>query len=420
MLILLLKITTESNTMQKSLYLRQLKDRNPDKRKAAIKAAARAIDGDALKQLAVMCEDDPDSEVRDLALRVGAFIRKQVRGEGSTNVKAVVSEDNARRAQVLINEAMTAQSSHQKSRAMKNLSQALQLDPNLRSDGYFINVAEIVTEHVGDGAAAIVLLDNQDERKTLTRKALQAQQQKQAESHLEEVSKVKWNAALFDFMMLFVVMLVGTLLVLFMAVQSAQGYIDKIDENVRAVNAARDQGRIRIENGKEIFLSTEVDEVGKPKTFEVITIDRDFWRAANTLRKTEFTALLPVAFGVAAGSAVLMLVFASVTHFSAAVILRGQGKLTYLAQNMLSMMTTRMMTLLILLGVSMIAIFEFGSGTVIMIVAGIASLMVCMFALSLITLTSKAYHFGFAKALIAVLPASFVVGVVAFVASLVL
>lgn len=59
-------------------YMGQLKDRSPDKRKEAIKAAARAADKKALKTLAVMVEDDPDAEVRELAKRAGVHIRQQI------------------------------------------------------------------------------------------------------------------------------------------------------------------------------------------------------------------------------------------------------------------------------------------------------------------------------------------------------
>lgn len=412
-----LRIITWCIPMEKSLYLRQLKDRDPAKRKAAIHAAARAVDGDALKQLAIMCEDDPNEEVRDLALKVGVFIRKQVRGEGSSKVKAAVSDENARRAQGLINEAVTAQSHNQKSRAMKNLAQALRLDPNLRNDGYFINVVETVTGRPGEGAAVLALLDDKKEQKTLAQKEAQERQQKQLEGHLEEVNKIQWSAALFDAGLFFVVMFVGTVLVLFLAVQGAQGYVDKIDENIHAVNAARNDGRVRMVDGKEIFISTETDSAGTPKTFEAITVDREFWRQANNLRKTEFLALMPIALIVAVGGTVLTVLFSVIAHVMAALVLRGKGRLAYLAQTMLSMMTTRMLTLLIMLGVGMILIFAADGGAMMMIVAGAAGLMSCVFGLSLITLTGKAYNIGFAKALIAVLPAFIVVGVLGTVLS---
>lgn len=142
--------------------VKQLRDRNPEKRRIAIKNVARDKDRNALKQLAFMAGDDPDPTIRELARKAGVYIRQQI-GElppPEKNGKAAriaVDPRNEQAAQREMSSAMSFQMNGDDLKATKALQKAISLNPNLRQDSYFVSLCEAISEEEGEAAVAEVL-----------------------------------------------------------------------------------------------------------------------------------------------------------------------------------------------------------------------------------------------------------------------
>ncbi|MDX2163499.1 MAG: HEAT repeat domain-containing protein [bacterium] len=179
-------------------WIEQLQSGDTEERRKAIIALGRTKDSDALPALAKAYRDDPDPDLRELARKAGVYIRQQntadsgtARGQeapgsppsvqerltlrtyapepkedsSSASKPAVpvrgreytVSASNRTRARSYVEAALTASLRGDKARAMKDLGQAITLDPNLINDTYFGSVAGEVTGVGGDEAVRMIL-----------------------------------------------------------------------------------------------------------------------------------------------------------------------------------------------------------------------------------------------------------------------
>ncbi len=195
----------------------QLNSPDPTARRQAIIGLGRSKDIAALPPLARVFSTDSEPELRELARKAAQYIRQQNKsadsfdspagtpapetlgGDSSSGAVAlrvyetpkpeesskasaapirgreyVVSHSNRQRAKALVESALGANMRDSNAQAMKNLAQALALDPNLINDGYFGNVAGSITGVSGDEAVRMIL-----------------DSQKRTEFVKSEVSKVK-------------------------------------------------------------------------------------------------------------------------------------------------------------------------------------------------------------------------------------
>jgi hypothetical protein len=107
--------------------------------------------------------------------------------KGSSIVKGRkynVSKDDEERARGYVNAALSMNLNGDNAKAMKNLTQAISLNPNLINDGFFSNVAASVTGLDGDAAAEMII--NRNQRKAFTEKATKQQKNQRVEKHLSE------------------------------------------------------------------------------------------------------------------------------------------------------------------------------------------------------------------------------------------
>jgi tetratricopeptide (TPR) repeat protein len=401
-------------------HVAQLKHKDPEKRKAAIHAVAKDLNRDALKQLAWMCEDDPDKEVRSLARKAGVYIREQLGelrkenepekgGKDSKPAKIAVSEDDAKRAQAILNTALNYQIQGENARAMKYLAQALKVDPNLRHDPFFLNVASGVTGE--EGQEAVNQISDVSVQKSTIEKESRQKLQKQISDHEKEISKATWMDVGFDFSLLAIIVLVGMTLVLFLSVQIAQGYVTKIETNRQMVSDATYEGRIvDLKETPLTYLSTELDAMGKPKKFQEITPDPALWTIANQLKPLTLFDLLPISLVVTLATVAVVFVMAASAHFLSQKLLQGIGRLPYFAHQTASLFLSRALILLILCGVGSMLIFEANGGTIVMIVQGLIGIFTLLAIFKLISITSKSYNFGFVQGLVAMLPGLLLAG----------
>ncbi len=178
----------------------QLQSRDPAERRQAIIALGRTKNLDALTALQNVYRTDTDSELRELARKAGAYIRQQAdaaasapppmssasvddedaykpstasvplrmytppapiekpRAEARTSGREfTVSRDDSERAKGLMDSALSANMRGDNARAMRDLAQAIKLNPNLINDKYFGSVAASVTGTSGDEAVRMIV-----------------------------------------------------------------------------------------------------------------------------------------------------------------------------------------------------------------------------------------------------------------------
>lgn len=148
--------------------LAQLKASDPEQRKQGIAKLARSNDPDALRWLANLYKNDPDAEVRKLALQAGKYLRQRQHGSPQSTMEvAAVAAENTQRARYYCRSAVKALMEDDRAGAVQALGRALDLDPNLTGDVTTLNLAADITGLEPD--RAMELLSNPVERATIYR-----------------------------------------------------------------------------------------------------------------------------------------------------------------------------------------------------------------------------------------------------------
>lgn len=395
-------------------YVKQLQSRDSAQRKAAINAAAKALDRDVLRRLAIMCKDDHDPEIRDLARRAGVYIRQQLgelpsaqeadtKDDSGTKSKKPpkipVAEADIMRAKKIMDGAVSMQIAGENAKAIKYMKQAVTADPNLRHDPFYINLAETITGV--EGAAAVTAILDKETQTKITDQESQRKHDKNVSAHLEEVSKGDRGGVIFDAVLLFVTTVIGFIVVGFWSVQVAQGYLTGIVDNGLAVDDAIARGAEIVDpaTGEVTYLSTETDSSGKPRRFSLIIPDTGLVAQAQNGSKTEAGSILLA--GLATGVVVITLaLIASGAMHGLASAMGGQGRWAYLTHHLLTMFLVRTLILLGVIGIGLKLIFDSNGGVVLYIVAGVVGLIVLLTFVKLIGMSRKAYRLGAAQGFI--------------------
>ncbi len=404
--------------------IKRLKSRDPEERKNAIRTVALAKDRNALKQLAVMAGDDPSKEIRKLARQAGVYIRRELGELESSNgdkPKTIPVDDALKvKAQRALAAAQTYYDSGERSKTIAVLVKALELDPNLRGDSYFISLCENATG--GEGAAAVDLLNDRERHSTLAKKEAQAKKQEAGQAHIDELNTATWRDVGLDFAMLAAVSLVGTIIVLFLVVQSAQSFQNSYDANREAVDealaefyaAGRQSSRILwqdefgatgLREHIEVIYESDpaaADPTGPPvKSFTVMQPDEDFMATVEDWQEAGIARIVTPGFVVSLSLVVLMFLFALLVHLIAGVFFRGKGRLVYFMDKSISLIGNRTVILLILLLVTIVLGFS-GGGNITPFLAIIAVFGVTVL-LKLIGIITSTYRLAFPLALVALL-----------------
>ncbi len=394
-------------------YIGQLKDRNPEKRKEAIKAAARAADKKALKTLAVMVEDDPDPEVRELAKRAGVYIRQQIgelpmaprtSGKGEETPRYNVTEENVAKGRKLLDAAVTYMMNGESSKAIKPLREALKYNPNLRYDGYFKSVLENATGLSGEEALAQIT-DAQITR-ALSERESTLRRQAALSEHLQEISKGAWGGVAFAAFMLFFVALAATFFASIMLPIAAKGYTARYEDNWNKYQMAITAGTVKTAaDGTKMFPDPDqIDSTGDARVVSLMNPEPNFLDDAYALGSVDIVSSFIFALMVAGGVTALLLVGAFVAHLIASVM-GGKGNLKYTMEEIVSFFTRRIGISGALVGVFALVAYEmFGSMTGFYVMIGVPGLILVLAVVSLFTLVSKLYHANMVVGLVASLP----------------
>ena len=411
--------------------IKQLKNRDPEQRIIAIKKLAKLRSRDALPQLARMAGDDKDPKVRDMAQKAGAYILDQTGGKPKTQssrtdasseappeaeydkkgklVKVAVSDEDHDKANALVNEAMTMKDRDQLAKSMKTLSKALALNPNLRDDPYFLSLTEAVTGL--NGEEGIAKLYNKKMRDEITQKEVDDRKQQRLKEHDEVVSKTSWTDVGFDLVLFAIIASIVSVVVGVLVVQSAQGYIDRLEQNAEDVSTARSLGNVvtNPDDSTDIRYYLETDDEGEPILFTLATYDFSFWETARELGQTEFLVVLGIGLAIGVGSAVQLAILNAVTHFVSSKVLRGVGNIRYLMHKNTSLLMNRTVLYGIILGLGAIVIFGSGGGLIMQIIGGVVALFSLLVTFKIVSIVGNAYDFGFVKGFVATSIASTVV-----------
>ena len=132
------------------------------------------------------------------------------------------------RAKQYLDAAMSLTMGGDNAKALKNLTSALGLNPNLINDPYFNNVAATVTGLDGDAAAQVII--DRTERKRFTETAERAQKDKRVEEHLNTAKQATWTDVWFEVIVYSLIVIIGPVLAALVTVESARNLLGSFAE----------------------------------------------------------------------------------------------------------------------------------------------------------------------------------------------
>lgn len=133
--------------------LNMLVDPNPHTRKRGVKLLAKTKSQDALPHLANVFHDDKDPEVRQLAHKAGAYIKKAV--SQARNNKGALTFGDLRDNEMVkehFDRALMWAEQGKNDRAATSLAQVFEFDPDLEKHPLAVRLAEQMTGLKGQAA----------------------------------------------------------------------------------------------------------------------------------------------------------------------------------------------------------------------------------------------------------------------------
>ena len=137
-----------------SKLLKQLKHKDPKERRRAIVALADCRDLAGVKPLEEAAKSDDEPKLREIAARAAKHLKEQMdkpvmpvekSDEAYKGEQVVqVSEKQKARAREYLDEAMSMVVAKDNAKATKALAKALQADPAIKDDQYFLSMASSI------------------------------------------------------------------------------------------------------------------------------------------------------------------------------------------------------------------------------------------------------------------------------------
>lgn len=185
-------------------WLQQLQNPDPQLRRQAIIALANTRDPAALRPLAGIYHNDPDPELRDLALKAGRYIRQETAetpgissNHAQTTQQVGVNKRDTELAQVYLDAATHYQTLGDRGRAIEHLGKALSLNPTRVQETFVANLIQITTGLAVD--QAMPFLTQPDRREELIRSVGGRHALKKRQTHGEGIDKATWDNVMVDF-----------------------------------------------------------------------------------------------------------------------------------------------------------------------------------------------------------------------------
>ena len=381
--------------MSQNILTQQLQSPDPKTRFQAVKQAARARDETLLGLLRELAGGDPDEQVRAVANKAVAYLQSggEVIPPPAARPKARATSGTVDSAftKSLIDAALSYQISGQRNKALKSLGKALDADPSLEHNDYYISVLHDISKLEGEEALALVR--SKDEIKHIAVSERQMAKQKRRGAHQEDVQKSTWISAGMDLAIFTLIMVFGTVLLVLVISQSAAGVLNGDRAAWDAYHEAWAAGE---KNVKE----------PAPLSYELRVM-------AQTYSQLDISIGLILGMVVGIAALVEMIVHLSVTHGAARLIFKGEGTLPYLIYKVVSLYNTRMplIFLLVYLGV----VLTFGdNGIFPMLLYGAAGLVSLALSFGVLKRVGAAYDISLFSGCLALVVGSIVISIVTF------
>ncbi|MFQ3567041.1 MAG: HEAT repeat domain-containing protein [Aggregatilineales bacterium] len=399
----------------------QLESFDPEQRRRAIIALGRSGDLEALPHLAQVFRTDPDPQLRELARRAGIHIRDRNQAGGGapgasagtgvekrSSIRSLagaeeltraasppsatsemtddrraytgpvrgrdydVSREDRERAKSYLESALTLNMKGDNARAMKSLAAALKHNPNLINDAYFNSIVATVTGLEGDGAIQMVLDSNQ--RQSFVKTQQEKKKNERISRHLDEARRSTWESVLFELILYALIVVVGSVLMILVAVETANAF------------------------GANISGEAEWLEATTP---EIVAL-----RSA-LLPLMGIAAVVSALFGIA--GLVIQLVF---VHYAATLILGGVGTFQHLLGTLLAFFNRTLPFIFVLSYVLLAFTFISGGSPIVLCLFLPLMLLNVWVAFKTIAKIGEAYDFGFVRGCGALLIGSIFIGII--------
>jgi hypothetical protein len=291
-----------------------------------------------------------------------------------------VSRDDRLRAKQNLDAALSQNISGDNAKAMKSLTMAISLDPNLINDGFFNNVASAVTGLYGDEAAQMVI--DRQQRKRFTESAAQQQKNERVEKQLSTAKQTTSTDVWWEVILYSLIVIIGPVIVTLVANEG----IKSLMNSIVAGSAQLPEG---FQETQAVFAS-----------FSVAT-------------------LLPIAIVSGISGVVSLLIQTVLIHFSSKA-LGGTGTWQHLVQVLLGFYNRWLPFIFLILSVFLF--FTFWSQFSPISLCGALILIILSLYVSVKTASTvgEAYDFGAAKGCMALLISLLVIGVINTVLSFVM
>lgn len=370
-------------------FVKQLKSNDAARRREAIIALGKSNDRAALQPLAEVYKNDPEPALRELALKAGRYLRQQTQqappaaqqvaaaassssassrlkeelatyeAEDATKASGipvqrrhVVTQADIDRSKSYLDEALSHNMNGDNTRALKALRKALELNPDIKDDGFFVSVAGAVT---GDsGQAAINFILDQAQAKEFLRESKRQQKSVQTAMHLETAEKSRWSGVTLELAVFVLINVLGTLTMFFVFTESISSLSTDSD-----VISARQAGELR----------------SMVASFSLVT-----------------GLIVGLISGV--GSAVNLFLQGVAIHFVATTLFGGKGTIRFMLDKLFGLYNKRLPLLYALLVASVWVTIGAGSPIFTVLIGFITSLIGLQILFKASSLTSQAYNFS--------------------------
>jgi hypothetical protein len=186
--------------------LKQIKNKDAKERRKAIVALADCRDAVGVTALEDAAQNDSEPKLRELAARAAQHLQEQVSKaaaraaspesiyDGQTEIH--VPEKQMARGREYVDQAMSMMVAKDNAKAIKALAKALQTDPNLKTDQYFLSLASGLFNSSNE--EAIRRLVSGEERGNFIKAQEQGKVQKRKTDHKSKAQEIGWSSVIFD------------------------------------------------------------------------------------------------------------------------------------------------------------------------------------------------------------------------------
>jgi|GEM_PF-2576493 len=302
--------------------LKQIKHNDPKERRKAIVALADQRDLAAVKPLEDAAKGDAEPKLRELADRAAQHLRAQIEKASARAASPAagykgeeptirISEKQMARAREYLDEAMSMVVAKDNGKATKALAKALQTDPSLRADQYFLSLASSLFNTSNE--EAIKKLMSGEERGQFIKAQEQGKVQKRKNEHQSKAREIGWSSAAFDLIIYAVVVGIITFLAPIVVAQLLARTVDY----------------------QQALTPEKYDA-------ETIKVSRQLESVVDDFQNQSIGALLIVAVVNGVGSVGSMVVLCYLIHLFASKVLHGSGTMPFMMSQLVpfySMMT---------------------------------------------------------------------------------